>query len=76
MPYKGGKINGKKRLKTGRTLAEISKDHKYNIQHVETPVIGHHKQFKHPITSQSLVNYLQCMCRALHVIFYRMNRQW
>ena len=45
-------------------LTEISKDCKKNIQHVETCVASHRKQFEHPITSQSQVNYLQRLCRA------------
>ena len=46
-------------------LTEILKDFcKKNIQHVETSVASHRKQFEHPILRQSQVNYVQRLCRA------------
>ena len=35
-------------------MAEISKDHKYNIQHVKTSVASHRKQFERTIAVKLL----------------------
>ena len=37
---------------------KLSKDRKENIQHVETSVASHCKQFERPIASTSQINYL------------------
>ena len=52
-------------LKIGQRLTKVSRDCKQNIQHVETSVASHHKQFERPIASQLRVNYVQRVYGAL-----------
>ena len=44
---------------------EISRNCKKNVQHVETSVASHCKQFERPIASQPQVNYVQRVYGAL-----------
>ena len=49
-------------------LAELSKDHKYNFQYVETSVAGHRKQFKTSNRESIASEYMYQIKSKLHQI--------